>query len=63
VSVFGFDSYSTSFQTYINSSPKEKMTYEKGRNFAAPTHDIDYEYWFIHRLCQELLFKNRITVF
>jgi hypothetical protein len=63
VSVFGFDSYSTSFQAYINSSPKEKMIYEKGRNFAAPIHDIDYEYWFIHRLCQELLFKNSITVF
>lgn len=63
VSVFGFDSYSVRKQEYINANNVEKRDFFKTRNSAAPTHDIDYEFWFIHRFCKELLFNDRLSLF
>lgn len=62
VSIFGFDSYSVPKSMLINSDISEKEKIEEGRNFAAPSHDIDYEHWFIHNYCRDILFRDQLVI-
>tara|TARA_R110002167_G_scaffold5074_5_gene23814 strand:+ start:1618 stop:2844 length:1227 start_codon:yes stop_codon:yes gene_type:complete len=62
VTVFGFDSYSPSQGEFLRLMPNERSKYYLARDLAAPTHEIDYENWFIHRFCRDFLFESKLSL-
>jgi hypothetical protein len=62
VTVFGFDSYSPSQGEYLQKMEQDRSKFHRSRDSAAPTHEIDYEYWYIHRFCREFLFESKLSL-
>jgi hypothetical protein len=62
VTVFGFDSYSPSQGEYLQKNEQDRSKFHRSRDIAAPNHEIDYEYWYIHRFCREFLFESKLSL-
>lgn len=62
VTVFGFDSYSSSLRDWITTDIAKRNDVSKVRDLAAPSHEIDYEYWYVHNFLKEYIFPDKLIL-